>query len=159
MPRTTTKTPTTRKFTLPSPLGNSPAPDHYLRIKQNLDGLASSVNDIIAALPSGLLTPAQIAQIQSSLQATGSNPLNLTSLPGTPGGVVTSINGLVGALSILAGAGVTVTIGLTTITVSLPSVGPGAGTYTVGFKLTGGGVNGTITLDAQGRVTAVQQAT
>ncbi len=38
-------------------------------------------------------------------------------------------------------------------------VGPGAGTYTVGAKLTGGGQNGTITLDEQGRVTAVQPAT
>lgn len=42
---------------------------------------------------------------------------------------------------------------------TLKNTGPGAATYTVGLKLTGGGVNGTITLDAQGRVTAVQQAT
>ena len=37
--------------------------------------------------------------------------------------------------------------------------GPGAGTYTVGAKLTPAGQNGTITLDAQGRVKAIQQAT
>lgn len=47
------------------------------------------------------------------------------------------------------------------VAADLPVVafGPGAGTYTVGLKLTGGGVNGTITLDAQGRITAIQQAT
>jgi hypothetical protein len=38
-------------------------------------------------------------------------------------------------------------------------VGPGAGTYVVGAKLTPAGQNGTITIDDQGRVTAVQQAT
>ena len=41
----------------------------------------------------------------------------------------------------------------------LPPVGPGAGTYTVGLKLTGGGTNGSITIDAQGRITAITQAT
>ncbi len=39
------------------------------------------------------------------------------------------------------------------------TVGPGPGTYTVGASLTVGGKQGTITLDAQGRVTAIQQAT
>ena len=38
-------------------------------------------------------------------------------------------------------------------------VGPGAGTYTVGAKLTSGGHNGTITIDANGRITAIQTAT
>ena len=42
---------------------------------------------------------------------------------------------------------------------TLKSVGPGAGTYTVGARLTPTGTDGTITLDAQGRVTAVTQAT
>lgn len=41
---------------------------------------------------------------------------------------------------------------------ALVAAGAGAGTYTVGLKLTGGGNNGTITLDAQGRVTAITQA-
>ncbi len=42
----------------------------------------------------------------------------------------------------------------------LPNVGPGAGTYTVGNRITPVTGNlGTITLDNQGRVTAVQQAT
>src|SRR4029077_17469244 len=51
------------------------------------------------------------------------------------------------------------TINAANNTITLPNVGPGAGTYTVGAKLTGGGVNGTITLDAQGRITAITQAT
>ena len=38
-------------------------------------------------------------------------------------------------------------------------VGPGAGTYVVGAALTINGKQGTITLDAQGRVIAVQPAT
>lgn len=43
---------------------------------------------------------------------------------------------------------------------TLVAVGPGAGTYTVGAPLTPGvGVNGTITIDAKGRITAIQQAT
>ena len=42
---------------------------------------------------------------------------------------------------------------------AVAKVGPGAGTYTVGAKLTPAGQNGTITLDAQGRVKAIQQAT
>lgn len=42
---------------------------------------------------------------------------------------------------------------------TLVNTGPGAGTYTVGLKLTGGGVNGTITIDNEGRITAIQQAT
>ena len=37
--------------------------------------------------------------------------------------------------------------------------GPGAGTYIVGAPLTIGGKQGTITIDAFGRVTAIQQAT
>jgi len=41
----------------------------------------------------------------------------------------------------------------------LPNVGPGAGTYIVGYRLTPTGNDGTITLDAQGRITGVQQAT
>lgn len=43
--------------------------------------------------------------------------------------------------------------------VNLPNVGPGAGTYVVGAKLTGGGTNGSITIDAQGRITAISPAT
>lgn len=42
---------------------------------------------------------------------------------------------------------------------SLKNKGPGAGTYVVGAKLTPGGVNGLITLDAQGRVVAITPAT
>jgi hypothetical protein len=41
---------------------------------------------------------------------------------------------------------------------SLPPVGPGAQAYIVGAKLTSGGNVGVITLDAQGRITAITQA-
>lgn len=41
----------------------------------------------------------------------------------------------------------------------LPPVGPGAGTYVVGLKLTGGGTDGAITIDDQGRITAITEAT
>jgi len=42
---------------------------------------------------------------------------------------------------------------------NLTRIGPGAGTYTIGAKLTSGGTNGTITVDAYGRITEIQQAT
>lgn len=42
---------------------------------------------------------------------------------------------------------------------AVAKVGPGRGTYVIGAKLTGGGQDGTITLDDQGRVVAIQQAT
>lgn len=42
---------------------------------------------------------------------------------------------------------------------SLSSLGPGAATYTVGAKLTPGGTVGTITINGEGRITAIQQAT
>ncbi len=42
---------------------------------------------------------------------------------------------------------------------SLKTTGPGAGTYVVGLKLTGGGTNGSITIDANGRITAITPAT
>lgn len=47
----------------------------------------------------------------------------------------------------------------TSLGVAASGPGPGAGTYTVGLKLTGGGVNGTITINADGVITAIQQAT
>lgn len=42
---------------------------------------------------------------------------------------------------------------------TLAPFGPGAGTYTTGAKLTGGGTDGTITIDAKGRVSAIAPAT
>ncbi len=42
---------------------------------------------------------------------------------------------------------------------TLKNTGPGAGTHVVGLKLTGGGTDGSITIDAQGRVTAITDAT
>jgi hypothetical protein len=41
---------------------------------------------------------------------------------------------------------------------ALLASGPGPGTYTIGAKLTPGGKNGTITIDSQGRITQIQQA-
>ncbi len=42
---------------------------------------------------------------------------------------------------------------------TLKAFGPGAGTYVTGLKLTGGGTDGTITIDANGRVSAISPAT
>lgn len=42
---------------------------------------------------------------------------------------------------------------------TLGTSGVAAGTYATGLKLTGGGVNGSITIDAKGRVTAITAAT
>ena len=41
---------------------------------------------------------------------------------------------------------------------SVGTSGPGAGTYTIGAKRTIGGKAGTITIDNQGRITKIQQA-
>ena len=54
---------------------------------------------------------------------------------------------------------VSVLMGRVSEDTDLPPVGPGAGTYTVGLKLTGGGTNGQITIDSQGRITAITPAT
>ena len=73
---------------------------------------------------------------------------------------IASLNALNGDVTV-QGDGITiqvVPVGQKLI-VSLAPAGPGAGTYVVGAKLTGGGVHGTITLDRYGRVVAVQQAT
>jgi hypothetical protein len=140
-------------------LGNVPTPDYYLRIVKNIQGITKAINDLIASQPGPLLTPQQILQAQTELQASGSNPINITNLPGIPQQGVSSVNNLGGQITIVAGNGVTITVTGQKISIALPNVGPGAATYTVGAKLTGGGTNGQITLDAQGRVTAVTQAT
>jgi hypothetical protein len=54
---------------------------------------------------------------------------------------------------------VSVLMGRVSEDTDLPPVGPGAGTYTVGLKLTSGGSNGQITIDSQGRITAITPAT
>jgi hypothetical protein len=97
--------------------------------------------------------------VSQQVQAGGAYPISLMSLPGAASQVVINVNKQTGAITIKAGAGVTVATTTGAITISLPNVGPGAGTYTVGAKLTGGGTNGTITIDAQGRITAITQAT
>jgi len=143
------------------PLGNVPAPDSYLRTKQNIDGLAKAVNDVKTALPGPNLTTQQIEQVQAELSATGTNPLNLTNLPGSPAGSVTSLNGINGQVTLVNGTGIGLTILATPkqITIALAHFGPGAGTYTTGAKLTPTGTNGTITLDNTGRVSAISPAT
>lgn len=64
-------------------LGNVPTPDYYLRIKQNIDALLSRTTQLAnqAAAPKPL-TPVQLTQVQKSLQAGGTNVINVTSLPG-----------------------------------------------------------------------------
>jgi hypothetical protein len=141
------------------PLGNVEAPDSYLRIKQNIDALQSSVTNLNKAFATPqALTPNQLSQVRRELQAGGTQPLNLTNLPGVPQGAVASVNMLGGAIVIIHGAGVNVSVSGQNIVISLPNVGPGAGTYTTGLKLTGGGNNGSITIDAQGRITAITPA-
>lgn len=63
-------------------LGNLPAPDAYLRIKQNIEGLQARLIDVLNAGQSKILTPEQLAQVQKALQANGHNPLNVTGLIG-----------------------------------------------------------------------------
>lgn len=112
-------------------------------------------------------TPADLIQVSKfvsqQVQAGGAAPISLTGLIGSPSGAVISVNGLTGAITISQGVGVTVSIvsvGSTRhIQISLPNVGPGPGTYVTGLKLTGPGTNGSITIDAEGRITAVTQAT
>lgn len=155
------------RLTKPSPtsygpaLGNVPAPDAYLRLKQNVDGLTKEIGNVKSSIPGPNLTDGQLQQAQQALQANGKNPLNLLGLLGAPSNVAASINTLTGAIVIVNGTGIAVVVNAVTntITISLSNVGPGAGTYTVGAKLTGGGTNGTITIDAQGRITAISPAT
>lgn len=126
--------------------------DEPLRIAfDNLYALRDSMAAQQAAAPS--LT---LAQIQQGLQNGGPAPLNLTGLPGGVG--VTTVNGLSGKVVIVSAQGINVQVRGDMIYVSLTNSGPGAGTYTTGAKLTGGGSNGTITIDATGRITAIHQA-
>jgi len=101
--------------------------------------------------------------VSQQVQAGGVAPINLTGLVGSPSGAVISVNGLKGEIVIVAGAGMVVDItgtpGNQKIEIKLPNTGPGVGTYTVGAKLTGGGTNGQIAVDSQGRVTAITPAT
>jgi len=61
-------------------MGNVPLADSYLRIKQNIDAIYRSLeNVLVAAVPNTLSKP-QLDLIQKELQAAGSNPLNLTGL-------------------------------------------------------------------------------
>jgi hypothetical protein len=83
--------------------------------------------------------------VSEQLQAGGQFPLPLTALSG--------------GNPIIPGPGIKVVVVGTQIQISLVPFGPGAGTYTTGAKLTGGGTAGTITIDAYGRVSAISPAT
>lgn len=61
-------------------LANQPAPDHYLRIKQNIQQLYDTLDNFAPQIGPQSLNSEQLSQIQKALQAGGSNPLNLTSL-------------------------------------------------------------------------------
>jgi hypothetical protein len=128
------------------PLGNAPAPDSYLRIQQNVNGLTDALNTLRDAVetPSSLNTN-QLEQIQKALQAGGTNPLNLTNLVGALAGAVASLNGLVKAIQLVAGTGITVTISGQNITVGItPVIAPG----------TTNPVH-SVTVNAQGQITAI----
>ena len=105
----------------------------------------------VANTPAGLTEAAQ--GIGQQLQSGGSYPLKLFGLPG-----LTQINGLSGGLLLSTGPGVTITTNGQQVEIALLPQGPGAGTYTVGAKLTSGGSPGTITIDDYGRITAIHQA-
>jgi hypothetical protein len=118
-----------------------------------------------------------LQQLAKDLQLGGQAPLNITGLPGTPSQGIPE--GSAPAHEFVTG--VTAAVGTTpgVLTYGQPSasdltngvVGSGAvvlastlgtvaaGTYTVGAKLTGPGVNGTITIGANGQITAIQEAT
>lgn len=98
--------------------------------------------------------------------ATGTNALGMAFW----GGICTSVGAAaidtVGTLiSGATGSGFTVdlsssTVSGTLVAANMETVGPGAGTYTVGLRLTPvSGTDGTITIDNQGRITAITQAT
>jgi hypothetical protein len=112
-------------------------------------GAQSSADDALAGLkgkvgktPSDLLEVSEF--VSKQIQAGGQFPISLT--------------GLAGGNSIRVGPGLTVSVLGAVATIGQKAQGPGAGTYTVGAKLTTGGNNGTITIDAYGRITAIQQA-
>lgn len=65
-------------------LPNIPPPDWYLRLKQKIEALRADIKGVAGSVGPRALNPAQLEQIQNSLQATGPNPLNLTALPGIP---------------------------------------------------------------------------
>lgn len=67
---------------LPVAMGNVPNPDWYLRVKNNLEGLATRIGDAFEAIPSPTLSDEQLEQVRQSLQAGGSKVLNVTALPG-----------------------------------------------------------------------------
>ena len=128
------------------PLGNVQPPDWWLRIVQNFNAVRQAVKTThTLATQTKPITLQQLQQIQQSLQNGQAVPLNVTGLQGS------GISQLTGDVTAGPGSG--------SVKATLASVGPGAGTYTVGAKLTPAGQPGTITLDAQGRVVAVQQAT
>lgn len=127
-------------------LGNTPAPDSYQRIQQNIQGLTDALNSLTGLVnkPSAL-TPAQLTQAQKALSAGGDNPLNLTNLIGTLAGAVASLNGLVKAIQLVGGAGITITVSGQNITVAItPVITPGTTTPVT-----------SITVNAQGQITAI----
>ena len=134
-------------FTPGPPLGNTQTPDSYLRIKQNIDGITEGIDALTKLLTAPQsLTPAQLAQAQKALQAGGDNPLNLTNLIGTVAGAVASLNGLVKAIQLVAGAGISVGVSGQNISVGITPTGVTAGTYAPPHS---------ISVNAEGQITAI----
>lgn len=144
--------------------------DQINALQAQLDSLRAEFLAAVKGIPS-------LQQLAKDLQLGGANPLNLTGLPGSPAQPLGSSTAPAHqfATGIVAGSGTTPS----TLTYGQPTAsdltngvtGSGAvvlastlgtvaaGTYTVGLKLTGPGVNGTITIGANGQITAIQQAT
>lgn len=68
-------------------------------------------------------------------------------------------NGTEATATAFLGSNGTNFVGRVIATGDLPASGVAAGTYVTGLKLTGGGVNGQLTVDAAGRITAITAAT
>jgi hypothetical protein len=125
----------------------APNPDDYLnRIQQNIAGLSQALDKLQTALGTPQpLTAAQLSQASKALAAGGESPLNLTNLVGTVAGAVESLNGLVKAITLAAGTGLTVTVSGQTIKVSIATViSPGTTTPVH-----------SITVNAEGQITAI----
>src|ERR1700722_13550125 len=73
-------------------------------MNDNIQTVNASLDEAVASMPPPGLT---LAQIKAGLQLGGEQPLDITSLSGTPGNVVSSLNGEQGAVVIAVTAGLT----------------------------------------------------
>jgi hypothetical protein len=76
-------------------------------MNDNIQTVNAALDEAVASIPPPGLT---LAQIKAGLQLGGEQPLDITALSGTPGNVVSSLNGAQGALVIAVTAGLTVAV-------------------------------------------------